>query len=321
MTVDQLSHPLNVDFLSQQTRALYLAGIGVTILAGIISFFLARRLLSPVELLTRGTRDLTSFKFGTRIDVHTKDELGRLAQDFNTMARTLEKYETMRKQWISDISHELRTPLAILQGEIEAMQDGVRKVSKATLASLHSEAKRIGKLVDDLHLLSVADSEKLLYQRDPVPPVSIVRETVAAFKLRLEKAGIDVEFGSTDGERITIAGDSYRLGQLFTNLLENTVRYTDSPGVLRISHDSSVELLTLRFEDSAPGVPEDSLERLFDRLYRLDESRSRSLGGSGLGLAICKEIVEGHDGIIRADHAKLGGLLITIEFPLAPVNE
>jgi two-component system sensor histidine kinase BaeS len=111
-------------------------------------------------------------------------------------------------------------------------------------------------------------------------------------------------------------GDADRLRQLFANLIENTVRYTDSPGILRINHYCSFQKLTLVFEDSSPGVPSEVLDRIFDRLYRVDKSRSRALGGSGLGLSICKEIVIGHGGTISASHSSLGGLLISMEFAL-----
>jgi two-component system sensor histidine kinase BaeS len=106
--------------------------------------------------------------------------------------------------------------------------------------------------------------------------------------------------------------------QLFSNLLENTLRYTDSPGKLKIFHRCEPLMLLLMFEDSGPGVPEASLERIFDRLYRVDPSRSRAKGGSGLGLAICKNIAETHGGTIRAANTPSGGLRIEIMLPLTP---
>ena len=115
---------------------------------------------------------------------------------------------------------------------------------------------------------------------------------------------------------VTLKGDADRLAQLFTNLLENTLRYTDSPGVLKINALRSDSRLTICFEDTAPGVPPEAIRRLFDRLYRVDTSRSRKLGGSGLGLAICKQIVEAHGGTIQAVNASSGGLQIRIELPL-----
>ncbi len=316
MPLKHWSHPLEPAFLQEQTRALFVAGFCVLALAGVISYFLSRHFLAPIRKLTQATEELSSLNLGTRIDVQTGDELGRLASTFNSMAAALEKNEALRKQWTSDVAHELRTPLAILRGEIEAMQDGVREISPERLSSLHDETNRIGKLVDDLHLLFVADSKNLVREKRPVKPQAILQDVIGAFETRLIQAGIHVEANSIEDQEAIILGDEDRLRQLFANLMENTVRYTNSPGVLRINHYCSLQNLTLVIEDSSPGVPTEALERVFDRLYRLDKSRGRALGGGGLGLSICKEIVGGHDGSIRAAHSSLGGLLISIEFPL-----
>jgi len=310
------SHPLELAFVQEQTRAIGLAGFCVFALAGLVSFFLSKHLLSPIKKLTTAAEELRSLHFGTQIDVRTSDELGRLANAFNSMAQALAKNELLRKQWTSDVAHELRTPLAILRGEIEAMQDGVREISAERLSSLHDETNRIGKIVDDLHVLFVADSQNLVQQKHPVKPLGILQAVIGTFETRLTQAGIQLEAHSTEDQGAEILGDEDRLRQLFANLIENTVRYTNSPGVLRINHFCSPQKLTLVFEDSAPGVPSEALDRVFDRLYRVDKSRSRALGGSGLGLSICKEIVTGHGGAIRASHSSLGGLLISIEFQL-----
>lgn len=310
------SHPLELAFVQEQTRAIFLAGFCVFALAGLISFFLSRHFLSPIKKLTEAAKELSSLHFDTQIDVRAGDELGELANAFNSMAQALEKNETLRKQWTSDVAHELRTPLAILRGEIEAMQDGVREINADRLGSLHDETNRIGKLVDDLHVLFVADSENLVQQKHPVKPLDILQEVIGTFETRLTQAGIELEAHSIADQGAVIMGDEDRLRQMFANLIENTVRYTDSPGVLRINHYCSLQKLTLVLEDSAPGVPSEALDRVFDRLYRVDKSRSRALGGSGLGLSICREIVIGHGGAIRASQSSLGGLLISIELPL-----
>jgi two-component system, OmpR family, sensor histidine kinase BaeS len=310
------SHPLELAFIEEQTKAFFLAGFCVFALAGLVSFFLSKHILAPIEKLTQGAKELRSLNFGTRIDVRTSDELGQLADTFNSMAQALEKNETLRKQWTSDVAHELRTPLAILRGEIEAMQDGVREINAERLGSLHDETNRIGRLVDDLHALFVADCENLVRETHPVKPLTVLKDVVDTFATRLTQAGIQLEAHSIEDHSAVIMGDEERLRQLFANLIENTIRYTDSPGVLRINQYCSLQELTLVFEDSPPGVPSETLERVFDRLYRVDKSRSRASGGSGLGLSICKEIVIGHGGAIRASHSSLGGLLISIEFKL-----
>lgn len=315
---ERLSNPPALAFLKQQSQVYFLTGGGILLLASIVSFLLSKHLLAPIRELTMGTQALTSLKFDTRIQVRTGDELGQLAMDFNRMAETLSKYETMRKQWLSDISHELRTPLSVLRGEIEAMQDGVREITDEALESLHAEALHMGKIVDDLHELSLADSGALHMERKPIQPVAVLKETLKLFETRFQQAQISIAADLPVEPQCTMQGDASRLAQLYTNLLENTLRYADAPGTLRIGREFSSDQLSLFFEDSGPGVPQESVDHLFDRLYKVDASRTRTKGGSGLGLAICKAIAESHGASIHASSAPGSGLRIQILFPPSP---
>jgi two-component system sensor histidine kinase BaeS len=308
--------PLEMAFLQAQYELFYLLGAGIICITMVVSFLLSGHLLGPIRKLADGTQALTNRQFKTRINVHAKDELGQLASGFNVMAQTLETYEQMQKQWISDISHELRTPLSILRGEIEAVQDGVREVNRKTLDSLHSEVLHVAKIVDDLHELSMADSGAFYLNRKPTNPVWLLRETLNRLRTRFMQARIRIQDDLGSEQGIIMLADGDRLAQLYSNLLENTIRYTDAPGILRLWRERTESHLYLNFEDSGPGVPEESLKRLFDRLYRVDSSRSRSKGGSGLGLAICKTIVEAHGGEITALKGRSGGLRIQMAFPL-----
>ena len=136
------------------------------------------------------------------------------------------------------------------------------------------------------------------------------------FSERFNQHHIDVDLSIRENDAIVVEGDNNRLAQLFANLLENSLRYTDPPGLLKIHHSHDNEWLTICFEDSAPGVPDDALELIFERLYRLDSSRNRNNGGSGLGLAICKQIVAAHGGAIAAEQTAIGGLAIKIKLPI-----
>ncbi|MFC1591878.1 ATP-binding protein [Thermodesulfobacteriota bacterium] len=309
------SQPLDVDFLKRQSRSFYATGAAMVILAAAVALLLSRHLLAPIKKLTAGTRAIAGRDFSMRIRVRARDELGELASDFNDMAATLERYEQMREQWISDIAHELRTPLSVLRGEIEALLDGVRDPSRETLSSLHAETMQLNQIVSDLHDLSLAESGSLHYEKEIIAPAEILRGAVKKFGPRFEARGIAVADGLGAAEALLITGDRGRLTQLFSNLLENTLRYTDAPGALKIWHDCFGTDLMLHIEDSPPGVPDTSLPRLFDRLYRVDASRNRSAGGSGLGLAICKSIVEAHGGTIRAEQSSLGGVRIELVLP------
>ncbi|MGO9145190.1 MAG: ATP-binding protein [Desulfomonilia bacterium] len=311
-----MTNPLELGFLYQQSNAFLAIGCAALVLAAFVSYLLSRHLLRPVTQLTKGAHALTLRKFNTRITVDTKDELGQLADDFNAMAQTLERYEYMRRQWISDISHELRTPLAILRGEIEAIQDGVRQTGRETLDSLHTEIMHMSSMVDDLHELSLADSGSLTVKHEPVEVLKVLKEAVKVFEPRFSQGDITIELDCSLEPDITLMADRDRLFQLFSNILENTLRYTFPPGRLRIWHAHTDTRIRINFEDSKPGVPDESLDRIFDRLYRVDQSRSRRGGGTGLGLAICRSIVEMFNGEIKAFSSSLGGVRIEITLPL-----
>ncbi|MCE5337023.1 MAG: HAMP domain-containing protein [Desulfobacteraceae bacterium] len=310
-------HPLDVEFLKSLSRSFYAVGGVALALALLVTFVVSRLLLSPVRELAEGTRALSARRFDTRLAVKSRDEFGQLAADFNSMVQALERHEQMRQQWITDISHELRTPLAILRGEIEAMQDGVRELTEEALESLHFEVLHVIRIVLDLHDLSLIESWTSRSELTPVIPLEVLNSTLKVYRGRLEDREIRLEApGPGDGGPVVL-GDADRMRQLYSNLLENTLRYVNVPGVLRITHKIESERLSLTFEDSGPGVPEESLLRLFDRLYRVDKARSRKHGGSGLGLAICKSIVESFGGGIEASNAPGAGLRITVTFPLA----
>lgn len=310
------SHPLDSDYMKRQSIIFLFAGICVLALSGLVSYMVSRHLIKPVKELAEATKALTSRNFETRIHVKSGDELGQLAEDFNTLAFTLKRYEELRRQWLSDISHELRTPVSILRGEIESIQDGIRSFTPETAESLHAEIMRLGRLINDLHDLSTAESGALKISKEPVKPLQILKDTLGVFSKKLMDQRMSVSDMTADTLGMEIMGDHDRLAQVFSNLLENSLRYTFSPGKLLLSADAKGRFLTINIEDSAPSVPSEAMPKLFDRLYRVDESRSRKNGGSGIGLSICKHIIEAHDGTIMAAESEAGGVKMQICLPL-----
>jgi two-component system sensor histidine kinase BaeS len=228
----------------------------------------------------------------------------------------LQQNEASRKQWIADIAHELRTPLAILRGEIEALQDGINQPDASTLASLHQEVSHLQRLVSDLYDLSMSDSGALSYRKESLDLIALLQETLTLHSTPLQEKGLHIGLAGLSQQPVRIQGDPQRLQQLFKNLLENSLRYTDKPGQLQVSTQLQASMVTLVFADSLPGVPEDALPHLFERLYRVESSRNRATGGAGLGLSICYNIVEAHGGKISAAHSALGGLEIRVNLPL-----
>ncbi|MBM3222380.1 MAG: HAMP domain-containing protein [Candidatus Tectomicrobia bacterium] len=307
---------LDRHFLAQQSQAFVLiTSLAVALAAG-VSILLGRHLLAPIQKLLAGTRALTAGQFTMRLGVTSGDELGQLAADFNVLAQTLEHNEDMRRQWTADISHELRTPLTILRGEIEALQDGLRPANAETLQSLHAEVLRLQTLVHDLYELSLSDLGALHYRKTPVELTAVLDEALLAFRERFTSKALTLETPGLPGEAVLLFADRARLHQLLSNLLEDSLRYTDPGGCVRVWYIRQEKAVVLHVQDSAPGVSPDALPHLFDRFYRTDTSRTRSPGGAGLGLAICKNIAEAHGGQIAVQPSPLGGVWIQVTLPV-----
>lgn len=313
--VEELSEAGDLLFVEEQTLSFAMVTAVMVIFSFLVSFLVTSHLLRPINELIEGTRKLIAGWFSTRIPITTSDELGTLSEHFNNLANALEENEKARQLWVADISHELRTPLAILQGEVEAMQDGIQKTDAQSLAALHGEILHLGRLVNDLYELSMTDIGALNYKKINVDICHILMETVDLFEQRYVKEGIDLHVLPLKLPVITLIADPDRLQQLFTNVLENSLRYTSSPGKVEIHVACTAESISFKFMDSEPGLLPEQLPHLFDRLFRADASRNRKSGGAGLGMAICKNIVEAHQGHISAKNSPLGGLQLTIRLP------
>jgi len=270
---------------------------------------MVRRLRDTAE----ATHRLAVGDYDARIVPGARDEMGLLARDFNHLAQTLGANERARRQLMADISHELRTPLAILRAELEALQDGIRRPTESNLRALSQQTAQLGKLIDDVYDLSLTDVGALAYRRTPLDVSVVLLTAVEGLMRRFDARGISISAAPMHAG--LVEADERRLQQLFTNILENTLSYTDTGGTARIRCEAKGDMLCVTFDDSGPGVASDQMERLFERFYRADGARARSSGGSGLGLAICRNIVQAHGGDIHAETSDLGGLRIVMQLP------
>jgi two-component system sensor histidine kinase BaeS len=303
-------------FADAQARTGWLVGGAAVLLAAAVAFWASRRLLRPVRQVAEATHRLAAGHYDTRVPERAADlEIGRLAHDFNQLAWTLQRNEAMRREFMADVSHELRTPLGVLHGELEALEDGVRRLDAHALRSLKSEVATLHKLVDDLYELSLADVGALSYRKAELDLREIIDDTVGAFGERLRSSGLALQLELPTGP-LPAFGDARRLRQLFANLFENSCRYTDAGGALRLQARRDGRQMLIDLHDSAPGVREEQLPRLFERFFRAEPSRSRRGGGAGLGLSICERIVVAHEGRIEARPSPLGGLWLRVELPV-----
>ena len=314
VVVTAASSAMDQSFLDHSIEVVLVVAVGALLLSLLAALALARHFTSILRQVTLGTRRLASGEYATRIAGDRRDEFGELVRDFNRLAHALEQHENNRRLWVAQTSHELRTPIAILRAHVEALLDEVRAPNRQEFEVLHKETLRLGKLVTDLNDLARADSGALAFKKETVELVGLLNETLEVFAARLRARAIRCDM--TCDERAFIFGDAGRLRQLFANLFENVLRYTDQGGTLRVTVHCRAPLVEVYFEDSEPGVEPSALASLFDPFFRTEGSRQRETGGSGLGLAICKSIVTAHEGTIEAFPSELGGLKLRITFGL-----
>lgn len=298
-------------FQQYQLRTSLVMGVFSLLLAMLIAWWIARTLLEPVKRVAAATHRLASGDYSSRVAVASDDEVGQLSRDFNQLAYTLERNEKMRREFMADVSHELRTPLSVLRGELEAIEDGVRSLDQSSMKSLQGEVSMLSKLVDDLYELSLADVGALTYRKAPCLLNDLLENSLAMYRDRFTARQLQIDL-ELPRQPVELLADASRLQQLFSNLLENAVRYTDVNGTLRISVGVDRDTVRIDFLDSGPGVSADQLPRLFERFYRGESSRNREHGGAGLGLAICRSIANAHDGSLVADHSPYGGLWLIL---------
>lgn len=317
---DSLSDAADIAFQAQQMRSTLQIAVVAVVIAALVALLLARIVLAPVKRLMNATHRLANGDFSARVSAGRHDELGKLAGDFNMLADSLEKTERARRDVLADISHELRTPLAVLRGELEAIEDGVRTFDKDTLTSLQAEVSMLNAIIEDLYELSLSDVGALSYRKTPADVGKLANASVEAFRESFKAKHLALHLdlpvdAAGDYIPLVFAVDPGRFTQLLKNLLQNSLRYTDPEGEVRLKVSASAHEWRLEVQDSSPDVPLDSLPHLFDRLYRVDESRSRLSGGAGLGLALCSAIVAAHGGTIEAQLSPLGGIWVSAHFP------
>lgn len=291
-------------FLRQLNASTWLSSLTAAFLALLLGSVLFRQIIAPVRAVTRGAQRIAAGDLNQRIDVKSNDEIGQLAQSYNQMADALAHDRQLRQNMVADIAHELRTPLSVIQGNLEAMLDGVLPASPEEIASLRDETALLARLVSDLRLLSLAEAGQLKLEKVETDPGELAQRVIASLRPQAESIQVELSSG-IDDNLPKLALDADRTSQVLHNLLGNALRHTPSGGkvTLRVSVEGQAGGRQVKVEvtDTGSGIASEDLPYVFDRFYRADKSRNRTSGGSGIGLAIVKQLVEAHGGQVWAE--------------------
>ncbi|UOQ44246.1 cell wall metabolism sensor histidine kinase WalK [Halobacillus salinarum] len=276
---------------------------------------IASQIIQPIKKMETISERMANGDFSKRIDTTSSDEVGALAKSFNRLAGSLEDVENQRKEFLQNVSHELRTPLSYMRGYTEAILEGVvdsEEERQRYLQIIHQETARLSRLVHDLLDLAQLEGDSYPMKKEPIAFAQLVADVVERFKLRIEEKNIDLNLHLN--EEAIIEGDSDRLEQVVSNLLDNAIRYSEENAKINISVDLSGDEVTLSLQDTGKGIPQKDLENIMDRFYRVNKSRTRIEGGVGLGLAIVKQIILKHEGDIRIHSTPGEGTVIVLTF-------
>lgn len=322
LTAEPEPEGVDAHFLQRQTSRLVWAALASMALAVMAAWWIAGRWSRPLLALQRACRDIARDQRTPLLQPTGALEIAQLIEDINRMASELGRLEEARRQWIAQISHELRTPLSVLRGELEAIEDGARALTPPVLAGLRDEVLQLNRLVDDLHTLSVADMGGMRCDPTEGDAHAWLWRVAHRFAAQAQKKGLQLHLPPQDAPPIPVVWDFGRIEQLLTNLLTNSLRYTDAPGTVAVDWQCDGRLFTLTVNDTPPGVSPADLRELFEPLFRGDRARQRGDShGSGLGLSIARSIVQAHQGTVTADASALGGLQLCVRLPVRPPKQ
>ncbi|MEO5919235.1 MAG: ATP-binding protein [Candidatus Limnocylindrales bacterium] len=296
---DMMSGLVRTAFREAVQTALVIAVVASGFAAIIVSIALATRLSRPISRLADASRRIAAGRYAERVQVSSDDEIGELAVSYNTMADSLEETERRRLQLVGDVAHELRTPLATLDGYLEGLQDGIIVPEAPTWHLLRSETARLSRLVNDLQELWRAEARQLPLTVADVDVEDQLRAAAERFAKQARDQGIEIRTRIGLG-RLFVRADRDRLGQVLDNFVTNAIRHSPKGGQIILSADRDRDEVTIAVADQGPGLTVEQIERVFERFYRVDPSRSRALGGSGIGLAISRALADAMGGRVDA---------------------
>lgn len=307
-------NPVEQRYLKRTNQALLLAALSATGIALILGILLARSLTRPLRELTTATRAVARGDLEQQVAVRSQDELGELTAAFNQMSTDLARATQSRRQMTADIAHDLRTPLTVIGGYLESMHDGVLQPTPERLEMMQTEVGHLKRLVDDLRTLSLADAGSLTLNKIEITPKALLLRVTDIYQLLAEKIEVSLT-ARISPDLPLVCVDEERLVQVLGNLVSNALRYTPKGGQIIVEAKGSDDSVLLSVQDTGIGITAEDLSRIFERFYRVDQSRRQNEGESGLGLSIARSIIEAHGGTIAVESEMGRGTKFTITLP------
>jgi signal transduction histidine kinase len=311
-----LPHPLKLTF--SVINPIAQISIGVAIFAIVLGILLTQRVVNPIAEVISAAEKVSRGDLTTRIATKKgNDDLSALVNHFNDMTEALEKNDIERRQLLADIAHELRTPLAVLRGRLEGIVDGIYPINDVSIAPALEETYLLERLVEDLRLLTLAETRKLHFELRELDITRLIEKVVNVFEPQAAEKQINLK-SEFSGDLPKTWADPQRVEQIIGNIIDNALNYSRENSTIRIITEPFVKGVRVSVIDQGNGVPNEEVDKIFDRFYRSEKSRARASGGAGLGLAIVKQLVEGQGGSVGAENHPDGGLCVWFTLPEKP---
>lgn len=290
--------------------------LAFTILLSIVMVVLSTKyLVKPISKLTKATKSLSNGNFEVELDITRHDELGELSHSFSRMARKLEQMDDMRKEFISNISHDIQSPLSNIKGYTNLLEN--ESISPAErghyISIINGEISRLSALTKQLLLLSSLDRNDDILKKKTFNVGQQIKELIRNYQWLVSEKGIMLSYSIPDTD---IIGDPSLLNAVWDNLLSNAIKYNKPDGSIEISIKESAKAIFVTFKDTGLGLNNTEIERIFDRFYRADTARTRTIEGTGLGLSIVWMIVKLHDGHVNVTSKEKEGTTFIVELPV-----
>lgn len=301
-------------FLNRTNQALLFAFFAALLIAAVLGILLARTFTRPIQQLTEAAQNIAGGSLAQQVEIHSNDEIGRLAAAFNQMSQEVARVNQLRRQMTADIAHDLRTPLTVVAGYLESMRDGVLQPTPERISLIYTEIERLQNLVGDLRMLSQADAGELRLTPQPIQPADLLERAAELYGHHAERQNVTLAVAAP-ASLPPIRVDEARMMQVFDNLLSNAMRYTPAGGSITLAARAVGGGVEIQVRDTGTGIPPEELPHIFDRFHRVDKSRHTESGESGLGLAIVKTLVEAQSGRVWAESTHGQGTTVFLQFP------